>query len=550
MEFSPSRLRRNGSGDLSVPRNQPGSIIDSITTEGWLELYLNAAEKRTFSRWQETISDKSLTHRATKNIFDRVASLIPDTVAPNVVTAAGFACLGQAWYVQNLYGAKFPTACTWFAVANILIFFVTNSVDSRHADRLRQRSALGELFKYSCDCCSTVFLSILATYCLGGTSNVTQWYAVQASQLLLFTKHLSAFHRNAGLRYNVLTGPGEVILTIACILTLRAVTGLDWLVRLYEITLHRFVSHLDDKHDIEIKDDIKEMITDPYKLGPEMIQLAYASMYVMALVKTLLLKKEHNWSRFGIIFCLTMRLIPAVFLHWGFYPASYGLTAVDVTVDGLFMTVLTSDVTLAKMAGREIHPWVVLMSSAAILSHATIIFLVTVYYIAVFADLCAYLNMPLMTVCRNVYCDGVYDLCHIGHKTLFSNALTFGNRLFVGVVGDEDASGYKRPPIMTHDERCAEVDGCKSVTKVIPNSPCFGLTKDFLDYHQIHIVAYGEEYLDRYPNPDDDPYYSVPRKMGIARPLPRTKGLSTSELIKRIQNSKPANQRNDDGGDS
>jgi len=177
-------------------------------------------------------------------------------------------------------------------VANILIFFVTNSVDSRHADRLRQRSALGELFKYSCDCCSTVFLSILATYCLGGTSNVTQWYAVQASQLLLFTKHLSAFHRNAGLRYNVLTGPGEVILTIACILTLRAVTGLDWLVRLYEITLHRFVSHLDDKHDIEIKDDIKEMITDPYKLGPEMIQLAYASMYVMALVKTLLLKKR------------------------------------------------------------------------------------------------------------------------------------------------------------------------------------------------------------------------------------------------------------------
>lgn len=539
-------LHSSGSGgDLSVPRNQPSSIIESITTEGWLELYLNAAEKRTFSRWQETISDKSLTHRATKNIFDRVASLIPDTVAPNVVTAAGFACLGQAWYVQNLYGGIFPTACTWFAVANILIFFVTNSVDSRHANRLRQRSALGELFKYSCDCCSTVFLSILATYCLGGTGNVTQWYAVQASQLLLFTKHLSAFHRNAGLRYNVLTGPGEVILTIVCILTLRAVTGLDWFVRLYEITLHRLVSHLDDKHDIEIKDDIIEMITDPYKLGPEMIQLGYASMYIMALVKTLLLRKCHNWSRFGIIFCLTMRLIPAIFLHWGFYPASYGLTAVDVIVDGLFMTVLTSDVTLAKMAGREIHPWVVLMSSAAILSHATIIFLVIVYYIAVFADLCAYLNMPLMTVCRNVYCDGVYDLCHIGHKTLFRNALMFGNRLFVGVVGDEDASGYKRPPIMTHDERCAEVEGCKSVTKVIRNSPCFGLTKEFLDYHQIHVVAFGEEYLERYPNPDDDPYYSIPRKMGIARPLPRTKGLSTSDLIKRIQSSKPADQRND-----
>jgi cytidyltransferase-like protein len=348
----------------------------------------------------------------------------------------------------------------------------------------------------------------------------------------------------------VLTGPGEVILTVVVVLALRAAVGLDWLVRLYEMTLHRFMTHLDEKHDIEVHEDIKDIITDPDKLGPEMIQLFYAVMYVTALVKTLLLKKEHNWSRFGIIFCLTMRFIPAVFLRWGVYPATYELTAVDVVVDGLFLAVLTSDVTLAKMAGREIHPWVVLMSSAAILSHATIIFLVIVYYIAVFADLCCYLNMPLLTVCRNVYCDGVYDLCHIGHKTLFRNALMFGNRLFVGVVGDKDASAYKRPPIMTHDERCAEVEACKSVTKVIQNCPCFGLTKEFLDYHQIHVVAFGEEYLERYPDPKDDPYYAVPRIMGIARPLPRTKGLSTSDLIKRIQRARPADERNDNGGDS
>ena len=221
---------RHSSGDLSKAK------LDSITTEGWLELFLNAAEKRTFSRWQERINDKSLTHWATKGTFDYVASLIPEHVAPNIITAAGFACLGQAWYVQNLYGGIFPTACTWFAVANILIFFVTNSVDTRHADRLRQRSALGELFKYSCDCCSTVFLIILATYCLGGTSAITQWYAVQTSQLVLFTKHLSAFHRHAGIRYNVLTGPGEVIVSVVLVLALRAITGLDWLLQIYEFT--------------------------------------------------------------------------------------------------------------------------------------------------------------------------------------------------------------------------------------------------------------------------------------------------------------------------
>jgi hypothetical protein len=192
------------------------------------------------------------------------------------------------------------------------------------------------------------------------------------------------------------------------------------------VTLHRFMTHLDVKHDIDVHEDIKDIITDPDKLGPEMIQMFYYSMYLTAIVKTLMLRKEHNWRRFGIIFCLTMRFIPAVFLRWGVYPSTYDLTAVDV-VDGLFLAVLTSDVTLAKMAGREIHPWVVLMSSAAIFIHATIIFLVIVYYVAVFADLCCHLNMPLMTVCRNFYCDRVYDLCHIGHKTLFRNALMFGN---------------------------------------------------------------------------------------------------------------------------
>ena len=87
--------RSNGSGDLSSISRQSSSILDSITTEGWLELFLNAAEKRNFSRWTENINDKSITHRATKNTFDRIASLLPDTVAPNVITAAGFACLGE-----------------------------------------------------------------------------------------------------------------------------------------------------------------------------------------------------------------------------------------------------------------------------------------------------------------------------------------------------------------------------------------------------------------------------------------------------------------------
>jgi glycerol-3-phosphate cytidylyltransferase-like family protein len=101
-------------------------------------------------------------------------------------------------------------------------------------------------------------------------------------------------------------------------------------------------------------------------------------------------------------------------------------------------------------------------------------------------------------------------------------------------MGDEDASEYKRPPIMSHSERCAEVQACKAVTMVIPNAPCFGLTQEFLDEYNIHVVAMGEEYLVKYPDAKDDPYYGLARQLGIAVPLPRTNTLSTTDLIRRI----------------
>jgi len=106
----------------------------------------------------------------------------------------------------------------------------------------------------------------------------------------------------------------------------------------------------------------------------------------------------------------------------------------------------------------------------------------------------------------------------------------------VGVCGDADCAKYKRPPVMTHDERIQEVGNCKSVTKTIPNAPTFGLTIEFLRKHRIHVVCFGQEYIDRYPDPKDDPYYWVPRQMGIARGMPRTQELSTTDLIKRIEN--------------
>jgi len=567
-----SNGKSNSYSDLASSSNN----VVVRTTENWLELFLTTPEKYRFGQWKEEIADRSLTGHLLLPLWKFLSENIPTTVAPNVLCLAGLGLLGQAWYVIVHYGGA-PTGAGYpfFAAMVITIFFGLNSMVLVHADRIRQRTPLGDFFKYSTDSAATVFLSVLTVYCLlGGRINVPensnstaadimteiQWYAVQSAQLVLFLKHLSAFDRQAGLRYRILGGPGEVIYTAVSLLAFRATIGFDWLWSLSRNIVESLLTRVDEHGSglIDV-DDAAKMYN---SVTPFLIfKYGYYAMYLLAVTKTLLLKEPHGWSRFGLSASLLMRLIPAIlYFHsddvirvsseLGGLDTQNVATNVpvvgmaDVICDGLFMAVLTSDLTLAKMGGREIHPWVVLMSLAAVFSHSTILTLVVTYYVAVFADLCAYLNLPLLTTCRNVYCDGIYDLCHVGHKMLFQNALTFGNRLYVGVVGDKDANSYKRPPIMSSAERCAEVEACKAVTKVIPNAPCFGLTREFLDRHQIHVVAYGEEYLERYPNPKDDPYYRVPREMGIARPLPRTQGLSTSDLIRRIQKARPADEKN------
>ena len=69
---------------------------------------------------------------------------------------------------------------------------------------------------------------------------------------------------------------------------------------------------------------------------------------------------------------------------------------------------------------------------------------------------------------------------------------------------------------------------------------CSGLIPEFIEEHQIHVAAFGREYLEKYPDPNKDTYYCYPRESGIARALPRTQGLSTTELIRRMQNTASA----------
>ncbi len=130
-----------------------------------------------------------------------------------------------------------------------------------------------------------------------------------------------------------------------------------------------------------------------------------------------------------------------------------------------------------------------------------------------------------------VYADIVGDLFHYGHVEFLKNARALGDYLIVGVCADDVVGPNKRRPLLTMEERVASVAACRYVDEVLPNAP-WRIDRAWIDQHNIQLVVHGDDY-----SQEQLQYiYKVPIELGILRTVPYTKGISTSEIIRRILN--------------
>jgi cytidyltransferase-like protein len=129
-----------------------------------------------------------------------------------------------------------------------------------------------------------------------------------------------------------------------------------------------------------------------------------------------------------------------------------------------------------------------------------------------------------------VYADMVADLFHYGHVEFLRQARALGDELVVGIHSDEAVETYKRPPIMTMTERIAVVRACRYVDEVIPDAP-LSAGHDYLDRHRIDIVVHGDDF-----SPESVRYwYGAALERGILRLVPYTIGISTTDIIARLE---------------
>lgn len=69
------------------------------------------------------------------------------------------------------------------------------------------------------------------------------------------------------------------------------------------------------------------------------------------------------------------------------------------------------------------------------------------------------------------YTTGVYDMFHIGHLNIFSNASLHCDTLVVGVTTDELTESRKgKRPLIPFEERCEIVRSIRFVDRVVPQA--------------------------------------------------------------------------------
>lgn len=133
---------------------------------------------------------------------------------------------------------------------------------------------------------------------------------------------------------------------------------------------------------------------------------------------------------------------------------------------------------------------------------------------------------------KTIYMDGVFDLFHIGHLNAIQECAKLGDRVIIGVTGQEDATGYKRLPIIKEDERVAIISSLKYVDKVICPCPLI-VTQKFMEEEQIDLVVHG--FASKEDEKRQYEFFEIPIKNGKFKTIPYYQDLSTTDIISKIK---------------
>ncbi|KAJ1629298.1 hypothetical protein T492DRAFT_1012138 [Pavlovales sp. CCMP2436] len=139
-----------------------------------------------------------------------------------------------------------------------------------------------------------------------------------------------------------------------------------------------------------------------------------------------------------------------------------------------------------------------------------------------------------------IWMDGVFDLMHHGHVNAFRQGRAMGTYLVVGINDDASVAACKGcAPLMSEAERAETVGACRWVDEVVRSVPYVmddAYLSHILDAHGIDYVVHGDDAC----IVDGRDVYEVAIRRGKYRTIPRTEGISTTDIVRRMLRAGPA----------
>lgn len=117
-----------------------------------------------------------------------------------------------------------------------------------------------------------------------------------------------------------------------------------------------------------------------------------------------------------------------------------------------------------------------------------------------------------------------------GHAGVLLQSRRLGSSLLCGIHNDIDITRNKGPTVMSLPERVAAVEACRFATKAIPHAP-YVTSIPWISHYGCKYVTHGDDITSDAGGED---CYRFVKKAGRMKIVPRTKGISTTDLVGRM----------------
>ena len=142
-----------------------------------------------------------------------------------------------------------------------------------------------------------------------------------------------------------------------------------------------------------------------------------------------------------------------------------------------------------------------------------------------------------------IYCDGIFDLFHIGHLNHFRKIhsyfeMVYGVKiqLLVGIISDNVAETYKRRPVLNEHQRFKMISSLVCVHDAIITDMLV-IDEEFINTYKVDHIVHS------FCNPDDKQnqhsFFEVPIRLNKFIEIPYNYGVSTTDIIDTYYTNKP-----------